>query len=145
MVREVGHKRKTFGAWAREWGKHRTTDAGHRTDQPNNFRNLRRFVQWVWDICLRDHDQDWLNYQEEIGRRHTPVKKNKTDNGHTPPVVPLRYLIGFSSVVITSVRSFLISSGRNEEDLLRMQDAWARGVLLSITLWARAYSSPELW
>lgn len=105
----------------------------------------RRFVQWISDLCLRPHDQDWLNYQEEIGKRHTPLKKNKTDGGHTPPVVPLRYLIGFSSVVITSARSFLAASGRDEESLQRMQDAWARAVLLSISLWARAYLSPELW
>jgi hypothetical protein len=105
----------------------------------------RRFVQWVSDVCLQPHDQDWLNYQEEIGKRHTPAKKNKTDAAHTPPVVPLRYTIGFAAVVITSVRSFLLSSGRSEEELQRMQDAWTRAVVLSITLWARPYSSPDLW
>jgi hypothetical protein len=105
----------------------------------------RRFVQWVSDLCLRPHDQDWLNYQEEIGKRHTPQKKNKTDRGHTPPVVPLRYTIGFSAVVITSVRSFLLSSDRSEKELQRMQDAWTRAVLLSIALWARPYAPIELW
>src|SRR5262249_17872374 len=28
-----------------------------------------RFVQWVRDVCLRPHDQAWLDYQEEIGLR----------------------------------------------------------------------------
>ncbi len=105
----------------------------------------RRFVQWVSDVCLRPHDQEWLNYQEEIGQRHTPAKKNQTDGGHTPPVVPMRYTLGFSAVVITSVHSFLISSGRSEEAVQRMRAAWTRGVLLSITLWTRAYTSPGLW
>jgi hypothetical protein len=80
----------------------------------------KRFVQWVSDLCLRPHDQDWLNYQEEIGKRHTPEKKNRTDGGHTPPVVPLRYLVGFSAVVITSVRSFLKSSARMDQELEQM-------------------------
>jgi len=105
----------------------------------------RRFVQWVGDLCLRPHDQEWLNYQQEIGERHTPNKKNKTDGGHTPPVVPLRYTIGFAAVVITSVRSFLKLSGRSEADLVRMQDAWTRAVLLSIALWARPYAIADLW
>ena len=38
----------------------------------------RRFVQWVIDTCTRRRDQAWLDYQEEIGLRHTPAKKNKT-------------------------------------------------------------------
>jgi Protoglobin len=105
----------------------------------------RRFVKWVADVCLRPHDQDWLNYQEEIGLRHTPAKKNRTDGGHTPAVVPQRYLIGFSSVVITSVRGFLAVDSRPEEELIRMQEAWTRGVLLSIALWTRAYTTDGLW
>jgi hypothetical protein len=44
----------------------------------------RRFVQWVIDTAARPHDRDRLNYQQEIGHRHTPEKKNKTDGAHTP-------------------------------------------------------------
>ncbi|MGI8958562.1 MAG: protoglobin domain-containing protein [Bryobacteraceae bacterium] len=105
----------------------------------------RRFVQWISDLCLRPHDHDWLNYQEEIGLRHTPVKKNQTDRGQTPPLVPLRYTIAFASVVITSIRPFLDSSGKSEHDLQSIQAAWARAVLLSIALWSRPYTSPGLW
>lgn len=105
----------------------------------------KRFVQWVSDICLREHDQDWLNYQEEIGQRHTPTKKNKTDHGHTPPVVPMRYLVGFTAVVINSVRSFLLDSGHSVGDLDRIQIAWTRAVLLSISLWTKAYTKKGLW
>lgn len=105
----------------------------------------RRFVQWVADLCLKPHDQAWLDYQEEIGQRHTPAKKNQTDGGHTAPVVPLRFTIGFSAVVITSVRSFLSDGRRSEEEIGKIQGAWTRAVLLSIALWARAYSAPDLW
>jgi hypothetical protein len=39
----------------------------------------KRFVQWVSDLCRRHRDRTWLDYQEEIGLRHTPAKKNKQD------------------------------------------------------------------
>src|SRR5262249_803720 len=44
----------------------------------------KRFVQWVLDACFRPHDQEWLDYQEEIGLRHTPEKKNQSDAAQTP-------------------------------------------------------------
>src|SRR5262245_21604794 len=47
-------------------------------DEEYKSRVKRRFVQWVVDACVRPHDQAWLDYQEEIGLRHTPEKKNKT-------------------------------------------------------------------
>jgi hypothetical protein len=104
-----------------------------------------RFVRWVSDVCLQPHDQSWLNYQEEVGLRHTPVKMNETDNAQTPSVVPQRYLLGFTAVVITSGRGFLAKSGRREEDIVRMQEAWTRAVLLSVTLWSRCYAKEGLW
>jgi Protoglobin len=44
----------------------------------------RRFVRWVLDTCRRPHDQVWLDYQEEIGLRHTRAKKNHTDKVFSP-------------------------------------------------------------
>ena len=32
-----------------------------------------RFGQWIRDLCNRPWDQQWLNYQHEIARRHTIV------------------------------------------------------------------------
>jgi hypothetical protein len=60
----------------------------------------RRFVQWVIDVAVRPHDRDWLNYQHEIGLRHTPAKKNITDGAQTPALVPFRYLLWFIPVVL---------------------------------------------
>jgi Protoglobin len=49
----------------------------------------RRFVQWVVDVALRPHDRDWLNYQHEIGLRHTPAKKNRTDGAFGNCIWPI--------------------------------------------------------
>lgn len=105
----------------------------------------KRFVQWVLDACFRPHDQAWLDYQEEIGLRHTPEKKNKTDGAHTPPVVPLRYLIAFGTVVSTTTRKFFVDGGVGGEELQKLEDAWAKTVQLHITMWARPYTKDGLW
>ncbi len=105
----------------------------------------KRFVQWVVDACYRPHDQDWLDYQEEIGLRHTPEKKNRTDAAHTPSLVPLRYLIAFSPVVVQSVRKFFVDGGVEGEELQKLEDAWSKAVQLHITLWTRPYAKEGLW
>jgi len=104
-----------------------------------------RFVQWVSDVCFRPHDQTWLDYQEEIGLRHTPQKKNKTDSARTQPLVPLRYLMAFATTVTVSSRGFFVAAGVNGEELQRLEDAWARAVQLHVTLWARPYAQSGLW
>jgi hypothetical protein len=104
-----------------------------------------RFVQWVLDVCFRPHDQAWLDYQEEIGRRHTPERKNVTDGAHTPPVVPLRYLIAFGTVVTTTTRQFFVDAGVRNEELTRLEDAWWRAIQLHLTLWSRPYTKEGLW
>jgi Protoglobin len=106
----------------------------------------KRFVQWVIDSCEREHDQAWLDYQEEIGQRHTPAKKNRTDGAQTPPVVPLRYLIAFSAIVSTTLQSFLEKSGRcNSEEIQHIQRAWTKSMLLYLALWTRPYVAVSLW
>jgi hypothetical protein len=104
----------------------------------------RRFVQWVIDVAERPHDRDWLNYQHEIGLRHTPLKKNKTDGAQTPPVVPFRYLLSFIPVVLP-IREFFIDEIQDEAELKRLEDAWTKAVLLHVTLWSRAYIAEDLW
>ncbi len=104
-----------------------------------------RFVQWVIDAVERPHDQAWLDYQEEIGLRHTPDKKNQTDGAHTPPLVPLRYLVGFIPVVTTGSRKFFTDQGITGDELQNLEDAWLRAVQLHITLWARPYVKEGLW
>jgi hypothetical protein len=105
----------------------------------------KRFVQWVLDACFRPHDQAWLDYQEEIGLRHTPEKKNVTDGAETPSVVPLRYLIAFAPVVTTRARKFFIDEGVRDEELQKLEDAWLKAVQLHVTLWSRPYTKEGLW
>ncbi|HLJ46397.1 MAG TPA: protoglobin domain-containing protein [Bryobacteraceae bacterium] len=105
----------------------------------------QRFVQWVRDACSRPHDQSWLDYQEEIGLRHTPDKKNVTDHAHTPSVVPLRYLYGFVPVVALSARKFFVDAGVSGEELRKLEDAWLKTVILHVVLWSRPYCKDGLW
>lgn len=105
----------------------------------------KRFVQWAVDACFRPHDQAWLDYQEEIGLRHTPKKKNLTDGARTPSVVPLRYLISFAAVVSMAARNFFIEVGVSGDELQRLEDTWSKTVLLHIALWSRPYVKEGLW
>jgi hypothetical protein len=104
----------------------------------------RRFVQWVVDVAQRPHDRVWLNYQQEIGLRHTPAKKNQTEGAHTPPIVPLQYLLSFLPRVLP-IRGFFADSIQDEHELTRLQDAWTKAVVLHVTLWTRAYVAGEVW
>lgn len=105
----------------------------------------KRFVQWVQDTCERPHDQAWLDYQYEIGKRHTPAKKNLTDHTQSPPLVPLRYLIAFTAITTTSIRKFLEEGSTSPQDVVHMHDAWTKSMLLQISLWARPYVAECLW
>jgi hypothetical protein len=116
-----------------------------RPDENYKARVKKRFVQWVLDVCLEPHDQAWLDYQDEIGKRHTPARKNMTDDAATPSVVPLRYLVAFSAVVTTSIREFLKGRGVGDADLVQFQQAWTKVVLLAIALWSRPYAKDGLW
>jgi Protoglobin len=105
----------------------------------------RRFVRWVADLCRRERDQAWLDYQEEIGLRHTPAKKNRTDGAQTPDVVPLRYLTAFTAVVVMTAKEFLESKGHSPAEVERMHAAWTKAVLLTLALWSRPYAKEGLW
>jgi hypothetical protein len=104
-----------------------------------------RFVQWVIDTCARPFDQVWLDYQDEIARRHTPEKKNKTDGVQSAPLVPLRYLVAFTAVVITTSKEFLAAKGHSLEQVEGMYAAWTKAMLLTLALWSRPYAKEGLW
>jgi len=103
-----------------------------------------RFVRWVVDVATRPHDRNWLNYQEEIGLRHTPGKKNKTDDGLTPPLVPLRYLLAFIPVV-TDVQQFFRPEILDAEERAALERSWTKAVHLHVTLWSRPYTREGLF
>jgi hypothetical protein len=99
----------------------------------------------VVDACTRPLDQDWLDYQHEIGLRHTPAKKNATDQADSLDHVPMRYLLAFTAVVVTSARGYLAAGGASGDDLDRMHAAFTKSVMLHVTVWTRAYAETELW
>jgi len=120
-------------------------DPNGKPDEDYKKKVKARFVQWVSDVALLPHDQQWLDYQEEIGLRHTPKKKNQTDGAHTPSHVPMRYLVGFVPLVVTTSRQFFLDAGLQGEDLRQLEDAWLRAVQLHVTLWTRPYTQGGLW
>ena len=89
--------------------------------------------------------QAWLDYQEEIGLRHTPDKKNRTDGAQTPSLVPLRFQFAFGTVVASTTRKFFVDAGIRDGELQKLQDAWSKAVQLHITLWSRPYAKAGLW
>jgi hypothetical protein len=60
-------------------------------------------------------------------------------------VVPLRYLIAFTSVIITTAKDFLAKHGDAPERVDEMHVAWTKAVLLSLSLWSRPYAKESLW
>lgn len=102
-----------------------------------------RFGQWIRDTCTRPYDEAWLAYQEEIALRHTPAKKNRTDDAASTPFVPLRYLVALVYPITATVREFLAKEATGEE-LEAMHEAWRKAVILQVALWTRAYAA-DLW
>jgi Protoglobin len=104
-----------------------------------------RFGQWVHDLCRREWDQTWLDYQEEIALRHTAAKKNRTDGTEGAPAeIPLRYLVAFVYPITATVREFLAKKGHSDVEVEAMHQAWFKAVTLSVVLWARPYAE-ERW
>ena len=65
-------------------------------DEDYGERVGKRFAQWVLDTARAKYDEEWLDYQYEIGLRHHRAKKNQTDNAHTAPHIAGRDLIAFA-------------------------------------------------
>lgn len=103
-----------------------------------------RFGQWILDVCLRPRDQTWLDYQHEIGLRHTHLRKNQADHAAALPHIPLRYLIAFTAVINDRIRPFL-SKDVSPEAAAAMYSAWCKAVLLQVTLWSRPYVAESEW
>ncbi|MBV9819872.1 MAG: hypothetical protein JOZ07_16190 [Solirubrobacterales bacterium] len=104
-----------------------------------------RFARWIIDVCTRPRDQAWLDYQHEIGLRHTHQKKNQTDGSDSPEHIPMRYLLAFTGPVIATTREFLARSGRPADDIDALHAAFTKAVMLNVTLWTRAYVATEDW
>ena len=100
----------------------------------------KRFGQWILDTCRRPYDQDWLNYQYQIGLRHHRTKKNQTDGVQSVPNIGLRYLIAFIYPITATIRPFLAKKGHSAEEVDKMHQAWFKAVVLQVALWSYPYT-----
>ncbi len=99
----------------------------------------KRFSQWIVDTADANHDQAWLDYQYEIGLRHTTAKKNKTDKADSVPLVNFRYLSALTVPVTTTLKPFLAKKGASAADVEKMHAAWVKAVLMQTILWSYPY------
>lgn len=102
-----------------------------------------RFGQWIMDLCSRNYDQTWLDYQYEIAKRHHSIKKNKTDGVDSVPIVHLRYIIAFIYPITVTIKPFLAKKGHSPEEVEKMHDAWFKAVTLTVVLWSYPYAKPN--
>jgi hypothetical protein len=99
----------------------------------------KRFAQWILDTADANFDQAWLDYQYEIGLRHTAPRKNQTDGADSAPFVSFRYLSALTIPVTTTLKPFLAKKGASAEDVEKMHAAWVKSVLMQTILWSHPY------
>ncbi|MFD4422110.1 protoglobin domain-containing protein [Agromyces sp. NPDC058484] len=104
-----------------------------------------RFGLWIRDVCERDHDQQWLDYQNEVALRHHTSKKNATDEVDSPAgYVPLAHLIALIVPITVTIRPFLANGEPDAAAVDAMYQAWFKAVTLTVALWAHPYA-PDTW
>ena len=96
------------------------------------------------DVCSRQYDDAWRDYQHEIALRHTRGKKNRTDGVDSVSEIALRYLIAFVFPITATMRSFLAGKGHATEEVDGMHTAWFKAVVLHVCLWSQPYA-PDAW
>jgi len=99
----------------------------------------KRFGQWILDTCFRPYDQEWLNYQHEIGLRHHYAKKNQTDGVAAVPIIHFRYLTAFIVPITATIKPFLAHKGHPAAEVEKMHAAWFKAITLTVTLWSYPY------
>mgnify|MGYP001485606528 FL=1 len=105
----------------------------------------KRFAQWILDTADANYDQAWLDYQYEIGQRHTAPKKNRTDGADSVPSVNFRYLSALVIPVTTTLEPFLAGKGAPADEVRKMHAAWLKSVLLQTLLWSHPYVRDGLY
>ena len=99
----------------------------------------KRFAKWIEDTATADYDQQWLDYQYEIGLRHHRTKKNKTDGVSSVENIAYRYLPAFIFPITSTLKPFLMKNGHSHEEVEKMHQAWLKSVILQVALWSQPY------
>jgi hypothetical protein len=101
----------------------------------------KRFGQWILDTCRANFDAEWLAWQDEIGRRHHRIGKNRTDGATaTVPHIPMRHVVALAVPISVTMKPFLAKKGHSAADVEAMHAAWTKAVLLQAILWSRPYT-----
>lgn len=100
----------------------------------------KRFGQWILDTCRADYDGAWLAYQDEIGKRHHRIGKNKTDAVVAAAHIPMSQLLALAIPISVTMKPFLAKSDASADTLDAMHAAWTKSVWLQAILWARPYA-----
>ena len=93
-----------------------------------------RFGRWILQTAEANYDQNWLNYQYEIGLRHYLTKKNKTDHANSVPIVNYRYIPALTIPITSTLKPFLAKKGASPDDVEKMYQAWLKSVLMQSIL-----------
>lgn len=104
-----------------------------------------RFGRWILDTCRRPRDAAWLAYQDEIGKRHSSAKKNKTDGADSVDHISLRHVIALIYPITATMRPFLEEGASDPAEAEAMFQAWFKSVVIQTALWARAYGNGSEW
>jgi hypothetical protein len=99
----------------------------------------KRFERWIVDTANANYDQPWLDYQFEIGRRHTRTSKNNTDQANAIAHIAYRYVPALLYPVTATLKPFLAKKGASPAQVEEMHQAWVKSVLLQVILWSQPY------
>ncbi len=99
----------------------------------------QRFGQWIETTAQANYNQQWLNDQDEIGRRHHRTAKNQTDHVDSVEIVPFRYLVPSIFPLATTLKPFLANKGHTPDQVEKMYQGWLKSMLLQVTLWSQPY------
>jgi hypothetical protein len=114
------------------------TDGESNPDEEYLDRVRERFKQWIHDTCKMPYDEDWLNYQFEIARRHHRMK-NQIDEANAVAHIDLQYLIAFVSPITAMIWEFLMNGDHTNEENDVMYHAWFKSIVLQVTLLSHPY------
>ena len=99
----------------------------------------KRFGQWILDTCRAEYDDDWLAWQDEIGRRHHRIGKNRTDGASAAAHIHMRHILALAVPISVTMKPFLAGKGHSAGEVDTMHAAWSKAVLLHAILWCRPY------
>lgn len=105
----------------------------------------KRFAQWILDTAKADFNQEWLNWQFELGRRHHRTGKNKTDGAAAVDNINFRYVPALAIPITTTLRPFLAKGNATEKEIQAMHEAWVKAVTLQVILWSYPYVKDGDW